>query len=78
MYEWKRGGGGRSVGAEVVLDVGQWKAVEFWEQKAFQNFDYGGEKGDRAIAGAKVRGFPACRKEIMIEDFQMDEMSACL
>ena len=57
MCEWKKGGGGRAVGAEAVLGVGQWKAAEFWEQKAFQNFDYGGEKGDGTIAGAKVCGF---------------------
>ena len=53
----KKGGGGRAVGAEAVLGVGQWKAAEFWEQKAFQNFDYGEEEGDGAIAAAKVCGF---------------------
>ena len=38
-----------------MLGVGQWKTMEFWEQKALQNFDYGGEEGDGAIADAKVR-----------------------
>ena len=72
------GGGGAAVGMEAVLGIGQWKATEFWEQMALQNFEYRGEEKDWGIAGAKVAGLPSLRRGMMTADFQMAGMSACL
>ena len=61
--ELKEGDGVGAVGADAVFGVGQWKAAEFLEQKTLQHFDYGGEEGDGAIAGAIVCGFSGFKED---------------
>ena len=57
VYEGEEGSGGGAIASESVLVGRDGKSVEFWKQKAFQNFGSGAEEGNWAVVGAKVGWF---------------------
>ena len=57
VCEREEGSGGGAVVAESVLGGGDGESVEFWKQKAFQNFGSGTKEGNWAVVRTKAGWF---------------------
>ena len=78
MCKGEEGSGGGAVTSELVLVGGDGESVEFWKQKALQNFGSGTKEGNWAVVGAKAGWLPVFRRGKTIANFQMEGISAWL
>ena len=63
---------------EALLGVGLWKATEMLEQKTLEKFYYRRGEGNGGKFVPRSVDLPAFRRGIMITDFQISGISACL